>query len=532
MGVITRRQFLSSSSAIAGSVLLASTVPLRRAAAQGGKFGGVFKAATETPVPSLDAMSNVSAATREAGWFVFESLVTYSEDYKIVPLLAERWEVSRDGKTYTFPLRRGVKFHNGREMVADDVVASTARFLKVTPKRSQFELLESVDRKDAYSVVFHLKAPSLAFLDAMANPVGFMAVMPKEMVEGKEANRIPNEEIVGTGPYRLAEWKPDRVFRVRRFDAYNSLPGPRSGQAGGKIAYLDEVQLIPVPEAGARVAGLETGEYDYAKAVPTTEYERLKGIHEVTPHVIKPASWTVLMFNCATKPSSNLKFRQAVQAALDCEAIAQAVTNGIKDFYRVQPSIFFSESPWVNDAAAKLYNQKNPDKARQLLKAAGYAGELIVLVTNRNYTTHFKSVVAAAEQLKAIGMNTRVDVLDWPGQRARWKEKAGWHISTTGYVSQALFAPDSFAAIYASQATSDERAGYANPEMDKWFDRAARAMKEAERKEAFAQIQRIFHEDVAGVKVADFFNLEAIRSNVKGFAPWYNNTRFWSIWRA
>lgn len=497
-----------------------------------GRFGGIFRAATLSTPPTLDVMTNVAAATREAAWFFLESLITYSEDYQIIPLLAESWEISDDGLVYTFQLKRGVKFHNGDEMTAEDVVASVKRFLEVTPRKAAFALLESYEASDEYTVAFRLSKPSSVFLDALAYPVGYLAIMPKEIIEGKPAGEIPIEEMIGTGPYRLAEFKPDQITRLVRFDEYHAATGTPDGLGGGKIPYFDEIHLIPVPEAGARVAGLEAGDYDWIASVPYTDYDRLKSNPDITPVIVQDVLWPVIMFNHANPLSANLSFRRAIQAALDLEAIANAIVSGRKEFYRLQPSLWFPSSPWYNDAGSELYNIHDVERAKRLLADSGYNGEEIIMVTNRNYDNMYKTIVTAAEQLRnSLGLNTKVEVLDWPGQRARWREANSWHMSTTWYSSQALFAPDAFAAIFACSATSDERAGYCNQEIDEWFAKAAAATTIEERKEAYTNIQRLFYEDIYGIKVADIFDLQALRSNIKGWRPWYNPTRFWGVWR-
>lgn len=494
-----------------------------------GQYGGVFKAATASPPPSLDVAINVTAASREATLFYLETLVTYSEDYQVIPLLAEKWDSSEDGTTYTFTLREGVKFHNGKEMTSDDVIASFTRFLDVAVRKTSFDMIESFEATGPYSVEFHLKYPSPAVLDAIAYPAGYCGIYPAEIIEGKEGGQLQDTDQIGTGPYTFVEWKPDQYIKLQRFEDYQPLPGERDGLGGAKIPYFDEIQLIPVAETAARIAGLQTGEYDYAAAPATTDFDDLDANPDTTPYIIEDSTWVVLLFNFRNPISSNVKFRQAVQAALDHEGLAQAITNGRKDFYRLQPSLWFPVSPFYTEIRAELYNQNDPDKAKQLLEEAGYNGEEIILVTNRNYEYMYKAIVTAEQQLKGIGMNTRVDVIDWPAQQARWTEE-DWQISTTGYLSQALFAPDAFGSFYGGGG-GDAGAGYNNPEMTEAFENAAKATTLEERKAAFVEVQRIFYEDVTGIKICDIFALTSLRSEIQGYTPWYNTTRFWGCWR-
>lgn len=223
------------------------------AAAPAGKMGGIFKAALATSPPTLDVSTTTAAATREATLYFMETLITYGEQYDIVPLLAEKWDTSPDGKRVTFSLRQGVKFHNGKEMTSEDVIASFKRHLDVTVRKSSWEMVEGFTAKDKYTVEFTLKYPTMAFLLTMAFPGSYPAIFPKEIIEGKEANKLAVEDFVGTGPYKLAEWRRDVMIRLRRHDEYHTRQGEPNGVAGGKIPYFDEIQLIPVPEEGVRI---------------------------------------------------------------------------------------------------------------------------------------------------------------------------------------------------------------------------------------------------------------------------------------
>lgn len=493
------------------------------------RFGGTFNAAVTATPPTLDVMTSTAAATRQATWFFLEPLITYDENYEPIPLLAEGWEVSDDGLTYTVDLKQGVKFHNGEEMTSEDVVASIERFLEVSPRASSFELLESYEAIDPYTIQFTLSEPSASFIDALAYPVAYMAVMPKDIIEGKGVGELTAEDMVGTGPYKLASFRPDEVVELVRFDEYHTTDGETSGLGGNKTPYFDEVNLILVPEAGARVAGLETGEYDFAQDLPFTEYERLRQSDEIQAYVLQPERWTVIDFNYCEDLPNSLAFRKAVQAALDMNAIGAAQAGGIEDFYRVQPSIFFTESPWYTEVAAEFYNQNDLEAAKSYLEESGYQGEEIVMLTNRNYDYMFKTIMAAANQLERnLGLNVRVEILDWPAQRALWKQSDGWHMDVTGFLSQASFAPDAFGSIYHS--TSDRKC-HSNPQLDNLFEAASAAETTEERQAIYDEIQQTFYEDVTAIKTVDLFGLHGLRSDIEGFEPWYNVTRFWNVWR-
>ena len=494
------------------------------ATAQGSS--DTLRAAMQTNPPSLDVMTTTAFATRQMAFYFFESLIAYDETFNIVPMLADSWEVNDDNTLYTFHLRENVPFHNGDVMTAEDVVASFERFIEVSPRKSRFAGVEQIEAVDDHTVAFHLAAPDATFLAAMASPLSYAAIMPAEIIGGKGVGDLNVGEMIGTGPYRLEDWQPDRFVHLVRFDDYavdDDLE--MTGLAGAKIANFQEIFFVPVTEPGARVAGIQSGEYDYAEALPTTQYAQLEADPEIETFITRPGVWYVLEFNHANEWSGNHTFRQAIQAALDMEAVARAMTAGQEDFYRLQPSLFFNEQEqWWNEAGAEAYNQADIEKARDLLAESGYNGEEIILLTNRDYDAMYKGVLAVANQLETkLGMNVSVNILDWPGQRAFEENEEGWHLTPTFYSLR--FDPSDFESSFHSSA---QRKFYSNPEMDAALEKGAAGTTVEERKAAYEEVQRIFYEDIPGLKLADVFDLEAVRSDIEGFQTWYT-PRFWGV---
>ena len=500
--------------------------------AQAPKMGGTLKVATQAVPPVLDTQATATVATRLVATHILEPLVTFGENYSVVPMLAESWKISPDGKTYTFKLREGVKFHNGKELTSADVVASIERFLQVTIRKPAFKNLKSFTAKDKYTVEMVLTNASGSFLDALGSPAAELVIMPKEIIAGKAANAFKYpDEYIGTGPYQLAAFKPDQFVTLKRFKDYKPLPGERSGLGGGKMAYFDEVHMEFVKETGARVAAVESGEYGFADAIPGTEYTRLSANPKTKTAITMTQRVGHILFNHANKLSGNVKFRHAVLAAMDMDAIGMAASDGVKDLYRLNPSLWPRESVWhyENPQSKELYNQKNPEKAKKLLAEAGYKGEQVVLVVTREYDFMYKMILTLADQLKRVGVNTKVDVLDWPGTRARWGEKDSWHISTTSYVTPVLVSPEAWGVFWDSEATAPERCGYANPEMDKVFKDLSLASTPERRKAKVQEIQRIMYETLPHIPTVELHEVNLLRSDIQGFKGWYSN-RFFGLW--
>src|SRR5438876_22989 len=180
------------------------------------RTGGVAKIAMIGEPPSLDPHTTTAVITQQIMWHVFETLYTYDKHYNPIPLLVERHAVTDNGRTYTFELRRGVKFHNGRDMTAEDVVASLQRWGRLaTPGKAVWKTVEGIEAKGPLTVVMYLKEPSAVLLMGLTRPNNGAFIYPKEIATA--AGDQPIKDNIGTGPYRFVEHKPDRHIKLARF---------------------------------------------------------------------------------------------------------------------------------------------------------------------------------------------------------------------------------------------------------------------------------------------------------------------------
>ena len=481
--------------------------------------GGTLRVALTASAPSLDPHSGTHLAIREIGMHIFENLLAFDSRFQVVPQLAERWETSADGKMYTFHLRKGVKFHNGREMTAEDVKASVDRFRAMAPRRNELDDVEKIEVAGPATIRITLKRVNAAFLAAIANPICQLAILPKEAVDGKPINKA---DIVGTGPYRFVEWIPDRWVRIARFPDYKPEGKVDVGGLGGaRHAYAEEIRFIPVPEPGARVAGLQTGEYEFADFLPTPAMPQLTGDRNLRVARLGPQNYPTVYFNHTGK-FKNLKLRQAVQAALNMDEIMQVANDGDG---RVDPGFYFKEQVWHTAAGGKLYNQKNPAKAKQLLKEAGYSGEPVVFVTNTSYDYMYKAAQVMQAQLKTIGMNVTLGVYDWPGSLAVRKDMTKWDMFTSSHSTR--FDPSANDFYFREKTTFF---GYKNPKMEALLDKAGAAVKFEDRYKIYEEVQKLAYEDVALLKLYDHYTWQGYSAKLQGYTPWVM-VRLWNVWR-
>ncbi|MGH7268671.1 MAG: ABC transporter substrate-binding protein, partial [Candidatus Rokuibacteriota bacterium] len=233
--------------------------------AEAQKKGGVLRVGILGEPPSLDLHWTTAAITDILANHLYEGLYTLDEGRRPIPMLAESMPtVSADGLTYTVKLRQGVRFHNGKELSAEDVVASLGRWgRQATNGKTLFALVTELRAADRFTVEILLKQRSPIVAISLAVVNNGAAIYPKEIAE-KFKPQEKATEFVGTGPYRLAEWKPDRYIRIVRFDDYRPRSETPNGYGGAKTAWLDEIRWMPVPDVATRLAQLETGELDFA----------------------------------------------------------------------------------------------------------------------------------------------------------------------------------------------------------------------------------------------------------------------------
>ncbi len=485
----------------------------------------ILRVATDTNLPWLDPHMGTAFSLRELSSHVFEGLVTIGEDYGVIPQLAESWAVSSDGLHYAFKLRPGVKFHNGKTLMADDVKASIDRFVQYSARRGDLAAIQTVTVIDPLTVRVSLKEPQGSFIGAMANPVALLAIMPKEFVEGaKDPIQPPN--LIGTGPFRLVEWARDRQITLRRFADYTrDRRTPPSGLGGDRQAQVDEIHIISIVESATRMAALERGDVDYAMSVPPTFFDRIKSASGLTPVVLRPFTQVILQLNANRPPFNSVKARQAVSRGLDMDAVMRGVTGNQPAFYRLQPSFFFPEQKvWHNTEGNQVYNGRNLDLARRLLRESGYDGRAIALVTNRDIEWLFRSAVPVKPQLEAIGFKVDLVVRDFPGQVAQQRE-GDFDMATNGVSTRPE--PTGFNYLFQCSA-SYESYGYCDPEMDKWLIVGLRVRDPERRAQAYAMVQRQFYETVPFVKIGDMFSLDGASKTVQGYKVFFLR-RFWNV---
>jgi peptide/nickel transport system substrate-binding protein len=480
--------------------------------------GGDLVFGLEARVATLDQHFTNAAAPRNVTMNIFESLLTRDENMNPMLELAESVSESADKLVYTFKIRQGAKFHNGKTLTAGDVVGSFNRYRRLGIDRSILEVIEKWEAPDDATFVVTLKRQLPTFMEVFSAFTTPIVIIPREH-ENAEGNQLP---IIGTGPFQLVEFVGDSHVKLKRFDGYKADTRHKDvlGFGGAKTACLDTVTFRMMTEPAARIAALETGEIHGSEDVPTLMQKRLASNNNIKLSRLENFWLHVTYPNFSFPPTDNPKVRQAVQAALDMEELMEAATDGA---YKLHHALQFTGSAYYSDVGKELYNQKNKEKARRLLQEGGYKGEKLILLTNREYQSMYNTSVVMAEQLKAVGINAELLILDWPAALDKsMKDPTGWNFFFTGWITvTASGGQQSLRFLVEPTNVHKPKENKTNPEFKALFDRIAQGATIEERRELFAKAQRIAFDDVMVIPMGVVPKVQAVRANVENFKSYY-----------
>ena len=482
--------------------------------------GGTLRVGMIGEPPTLDLHTTTAVITREISVNIFEGLFALDAKFQPVPLLAEGAETLDGGRRVVIRLRKDVRFHNGKVMTSADVVASLKRWgAMASSGKTIFKNVESVEAKGPNVVEIALKDPAVSLLTVLAQVDNAAVIYPKEVIDAAGEGQM--KDFIGTGPFKFVEHRPDRHIKLVRFDGYSARSEAPSGLAGQRVAYLDELYFMPVPDYATRQAGMLTGEYGYIQQIKPDQYDRIKSAPGVEAVVVKPYGWATAVLNTKQGLMTDKRIRQAIQAALDMEPLMLAGL-GHKDFYRLDPGLFFPEQVWHSRAGAALYNQKDKDRARRLLKEAGYQGQPVRWIVTTEYEHHYKPALVAKSQLEEVGLKIDLQVSDWATVVQRRNKPELWDVFSTAFV----FVPE---PSTSAQVICEWPGWWCNAEKDQLLHAMGREADLKKRQAIWEKVQTIFYAEAPRIKFGDYFRLDARRKDVQGYEPG-PYMHFWNVW--
>ena len=509
-----------------GMATALAALPAQAAPFKCPHVGGDFVFGQEANVNSLDEMGSSTISTRNVAMNIYEALMTRDENFSPMLELAQSMTESPDRAVYTFKLRQGVKFQNGKPLSSADVVASFDRYSKMGILRNFLANVSAWEAPDADTFVMRLKKPQPTFILQLSS-----FSVPVIIIPAEDRDDPPLQlKTVGTGPWQLVDFTPGSAVKLRRYDGYtpNTQFEERSGFGGYKQACFDTATFRIVTEPGARVAGMQTGELQGVEDIPTKSVAALKNDKNISLLPLKNWWIQIATPNFSQPPTDNLNFRKAVQAALDMDEIMDAASDGN---YSLNVGFQYPNQADYTDSGKDTYNIKDPAKAKQYLAQSGYKGEPVVLLTDKDYAPMYNSALVMAEQMKAVGINAQLKVVDWPTSvNMALKPDTGWNFFYTGWGTQpALGALDTVQLMVNPNAGYMPKDGKDDPNMLAAWNDMNNLPDPAGRQQAFVRAQQVALDRVMEVPFGSLTKVQATRANVQGFMP-FRIPRMSNVW--
>ena len=481
-----------------------------------------LKVVMHSDVKIVDPIWTTAYITRNHGYMIYDVLLATDANGAIQPQMLDNYKVSPDGLTYTFTLRDGLTWHDGKPVTSEDCIASIKRWAaKDATGQKMMSFAESLTATNDKTFVLKLKEPTGLVLSGLGKPssnVPFM--MPKRVAETDPNTQI--SEFVGSGPFvfKTDEWKPgDKAVYVKN-TAYKPRSEPASGLAGGKVVKVDRVEWLAISDHQQAVNALLAGEVDYLEAPTHDLLPLLKADRSINLITWNPlGNQYTFRPNHLHKPFDNPKIRQALLYAFNQEDFLQAVI-GNPEYYKVCKAMFICGTPLESSKGMDGLLESNFAKARALLQEAGYDGTPVVLMHSTDLAVLTNLAPVAKSLMERAGFKVDMQSMDWQTVVARRAKKdppsaGGWNAFLTSWVAADILNP--VMAAYFNSACDRALFGWpCDPEMEKLRDDFARATEPAKQKELAEAVQVRATQSVSHISLGQWYQPGAARRGISG----------------
>ncbi|MBI5188678.1 MAG: ABC transporter substrate-binding protein [Nitrospirae bacterium] len=474
------------------------------------KNNNILTIAIESNPTNLDPRFSTDAVSAKITTLIFNGLLKRDETMRLIPDLAEDWEM-RDGFTYIFRLKKGIKFHDGREITSKDVKYTYEFILdpvNKSPKKGGYDRIKEIKVSDDYTVIFILKEPFAPFLDNMT-----LGIVPEHAAreKGKDFSSHP----IGTGPFIFKEWKQDeRVMLTANNNYFEGRPA------------IDGVIYRIIPDETIRVLELEKGNIHLLMNPITSDilprFERnleLKVIKKIG------TNYSYIGFNLNDPVLKNLKVRQAIAHAIDRDGICKHILKGLAK----KSDGILTEYNWAYEPDLRKY-EYNPELSKKLLDEAGYPpltptlspkgrGGIRFKITFKTSQNEIRKRIAEVfqEQLRKVGIEMEIMTYEW-GTFFSDIKSGNFQIFSLTWVG--ISDPDIFHYMFHSSSFPPDGANrirYSNPEIDSLLEHGRKTLQQEERKEIYGKIQKIISDELPYINLWHSVNVAIMKKNVEGF---------------
>jgi peptide/nickel transport system substrate-binding protein len=475
---------------------------------------------------SLDPVLSTAAFVRNHGFMVYDQLFALDSQGVARPQMVDRHEVAADGLSHRFTLREGLAFHDGQPVRAADAVASIRRWAqRDVVGRALAAATASMDIVDDRTFTIRLSRPFALVTEALARPTASaLFVMPERIAQTPATTAIT--DATGSGPFvfQAREWRAGERAVYTRNAAYHPRQEPADGLAGGKVAQLDRIEWVAMPDPATAAAALQAGEIDFIEQpspdlIPTLERNR-----NIRTFALNPVGFMVwLRLNQTQPPFDNPSARQALLHLINQQEVLQGIGVRASEQVPYCPAFFFCGTPLESSAGARGLRAVDLDAARAALRQAGYANQRVLFMDAADQPINHAATLVMSESFRRGGLNMDVPSMDWATltQRRNRREpvdQGGWNLFVT--VANVLDGQNPLTNLYLASPCEGGLAGWP---CDQQLEDLRRSWWEendpAKRQEILQRVHARAYEVLPYINAGQFRTLAAHRTNVEGLRP-------------
>jgi peptide/nickel transport system substrate-binding protein len=501
----SRREFLVTTGGTLAGLAACGLIDPAAAGTRHPQRGGTLHYSSSNDIAGLDAHQHVQVHRYAATAVMYNGLTDIDQRGNLVPSLTESWEPNQELSAWTFRLRKGVLFHNGREVDAEAVKLNLLRIQDPAIghdfTRGGLENVDSVEVLDKYTVRIHAKVPDAALpISIMRYPIPLMA---------PDAFETAAERPIGTGPFKFVSWTRWNETRLARFENYWETDAE-----GNSLPYLDEIVAKPKKEDSVRLTALRTGQVQLIDDMAQADVARF-----TKEHGAKYNTWpwhsggNYIVFNWRRGVFQDKRLRTAAAHAIDRNAIHEMVYYGQGE---ILDQCFPRGDPWHLEGIRGL--EYDPDRAKALLREARAVGTTVKIIVIANVATSRESAQVIQAAWDAVGLKATLELLDTAPFTASARE-GNFDGRFGGYTYR--FDPNDFYArnLHSKSMWNRSNSGWYNERYDRLVEEAKRTVDVARRKELYTEAQKIINAELPHFHLHDVVRTTAAVKGLQGYQP-------------
>jgi peptide/nickel transport system substrate-binding protein len=517
-------------------IALAMALALPMMSSPADAAGKTITAVMHSDLRVLDPGITTAYIVRDHGYMVYDTLLAINSKFEIKPQMAE-FKVSDDKLVYTFTLRDGLKWHDGKPVTAEDCVASLQRWGRNDGMGQKLmDFTKSIEAPDAKTIVLTLKEPYGLVLDSIAKPSSLTPfMMPKRLAETPAGKSIPEQ--IGSGPFKFvqSEFQPGVKAVYEKNKDYVPRSEPPDWASGGKVVKVDRVEWITMPDAQTAVNALQSGDIDFMENGPYDLLPILAKDKELKIEILNKLGYQTLgRMNFLLPPFDNVKVRRAAFLAMNQKPVLDALVGDAK-YMKICPAMFGCDTPNASDVGAEtLVKGSGMAEAKKALAESGYDGTPVVIMAPTDVSSLKAQPIVAAQLLRDAGFKVEVQATDWQTvvtRRASQKpvKEGGWNMFFTNWVGADILNPVSNVSTSGRGTKGGWFGWFEDAKIEELRDKYARATTPEEQKKVAAEVQARALEQVAYLPLGEYQIPSVWRTSLTGVLPGAATPVFWNI---